>query len=82
LKQNLYSPYPVEKQVALLFAGTNGFTDGYPESEIARYEQEMLAYMDKEHADVLAAIRDKKEIDASTEAALTKALNQFKEIFK
>src|SRR5512136_449780 len=82
LKQNLYTPYPVEKQVALLFAGTNGFADAYPESEIPRYEQEMLAYMDKEHGDVLAAIRNKKEIDSATEASLNKALNQFKEIFK
>jgi F-type H+/Na+-transporting ATPase subunit alpha len=82
LKQNLYTPYPVEKQVALLFAGTNGFADTYPESEIPRYEQEMLAYMDKEHGDVLAAIRNKKEIDSATEANLNKALNQFKEIFK
>ncbi len=82
LKQNLYTPYAVEKQVVLLYAGTNGFTDAYPELEIPRYEAEMLAYMEKSHADILTAIREKKEIDATTEGSLTKALTQFKEIFK
>jgi F-type H+/Na+-transporting ATPase subunit alpha len=82
LKQNLYTPYSIEKQVVLLYAGTNGFTDAYPELEIGRYEQEMLAHMEKEHRDLLASIGAKKEIDATIEASLNQALNQFKEIFK
>jgi F-type H+-transporting ATPase subunit alpha len=82
LKQNLYTPYPVEKQVVLLYAGANGFADAYPESEIPRYEAEMLAYMETSHADVLSAVREKKEIDAPTESALARALTQFKELFK
>ena len=81
LKQNLYSPYPVEKQVVLLYAGTNGYTDIYPEAVIGRYEQEMLPYMEKEHPDILAAVRDKKEIDAAIEANLNKALTAFKDKF-
>ena len=68
--------------MVLLYAWTNGFTDAYPELEIPRYEQEMLTYMEKFHADVLTAIREKKEIDATTEGSLKKALTQFKEIFK
>jgi F-type H+-transporting ATPase subunit alpha len=82
LKQDLYTPYSVEKQVTLLYAGTNGFTDAYPESAIPRYEQEMLSYMEKEHADILAAIKSKNEIDATIEANLNKALTQFAETFK
>ena len=81
LKQNLYTPYPVENQVALLFAGINGYTDAYPELAIAKYEAEMLAYMEKEHSNILAAIRDKKQIDATIEESLNKALTKFKEIF-
>jgi F-type H+/Na+-transporting ATPase subunit alpha len=81
LKQNLYTPYPIEKQVVLLYAGTNGFADTYPELMIPKYEQEMLAYMEKEHKDILSAIEAKKEIDSSIEANLVKALNKFKEIF-
>jgi F-type H+-transporting ATPase subunit alpha len=81
LKQNLYSPYPVEKQVVLLYAGTNGYTDIYPEAAIAKYEREMLPYMEKEHADILAAVRDKQQIDTATEASLNKALTAFKDKF-
>jgi len=68
--------------VVLLYAGTNGYTDPYPESEMARYETEMLAFMEKEGSAILASIRDKKAIDDATEADLTKALTRFKEIFK
>ncbi len=82
LKQNLYTPYPIEKQVVLLYAGTNGYTDIYPELEIARYENAMLEYMEKEHGDILTAIREKKEIDKAVEAKLNEALTQFKELFK
>ncbi|HUJ69046.1 MAG TPA: F0F1 ATP synthase subunit alpha, partial [Syntrophorhabdales bacterium] len=82
LKQNLYTPYPVEKQVVLLYAGTNGYTDPYPESAMARYETEMLAFMEKEGGAILSSIRDKKAIDDATEADLNKALIRFKEIFK
>ena len=81
LKQNLYTPCPVEKQVVLLYAGTNGYTDAYPESEMARYESEMLAYMEKEGSAILTSIRDKKAIDDATEADLNKALARFKELF-
>ncbi len=81
LKQNLYTPYPIEKQVVLLYAGTNGYTDAYPESAMARYESEMLAYMEKEGSAILSSIRDKKAIDDATEADLNKALARFKELF-
>jgi F-type H+/Na+-transporting ATPase subunit alpha len=81
LKQNLYTPYPIEKQVVLLYAGTNGFADAYPELMIPKYEQEMLVYMEKEHKDILSAIEAKKEIDSSIEANLVQALNKFKDIF-
>jgi F-type H+-transporting ATPase subunit alpha len=81
LKQDLYTPYSVEQQVVLLYAGTNGYIDHYPESALAKYEKEMLAYFEAEHAGILAAIRDKKQIDPSTEESLEQALNAFKEKF-
>lgn len=81
LKQNLYMPYPVENQVVLMYAGTNGFIDEYPESALIKYEREMLAYMEKDHADTLKSIREKGAIEPATEEALGKALTQFKEIF-
>lgn len=81
MKQNLYMPYPVENQVVLMYAGTNGFIDEYPESALIKYEREMLAYMEKDHADTLKSIREKGAIEPATEEALGKALTQFKEIF-
>jgi F-type H+-transporting ATPase subunit alpha len=81
LKQDLYAPYSVEQQIVLLYAGTNGYIDHYPESALAKYEKEMLAYIEAEHAGIFAAIRDKKQIDPSTDESLEQALNAFKEKF-
>jgi F-type H+/Na+-transporting ATPase subunit alpha len=81
LKQDLYAPYSVEQQVVLLYAGTNGYIDHYPESALAKYEKEMLAYIEAEHAGIFTAIRDKLQIDPSTEESLEQALNTFKEKF-
>ena len=81
LKQDLYAPYSVEQQVVLLYAGTNGYIDQYPESALLKYEKEMLAYIEAEHSDILKAVRDKKQIEPSTEESLKQALNAFKEKF-
>lgn len=81
LKQNLYIPYPVENQVVLMYAGTNGYIDAYPESALPKYEREMLAYMEKNHAGILKSIREQGAIDAATEEALGKALTQFNDTF-
>jgi F-type H+-transporting ATPase subunit alpha len=81
LKQDLYAPYSVEQQVVLLYAGTNGYIDNYPESALFRYEKEMLAYVEAEHSGILKAVREKKQIEPSTEESLEQALNAFKEKF-
>ena len=81
LKQDLYAPYSVEQQVVLLYAGTNGYIDQYPESALLKYEKEMLAFIEAEHSDILNAVRDKKQIEPSTEESLKQALNAFKEKF-
>jgi F-type H+-transporting ATPase subunit alpha len=81
LKQDQYAPYSVEQQVVLLYAGTNGYIDTYPESALPKYEKEMLAYIEAEHSDILNAVRDKKQIEPATEESLKKALNAFKEKF-
>jgi len=81
LKQGQYVPIPVEKQVVLMYAGANGYIDTYPESALKKYEQEMLAFVEKEHPDILSDIKQKQQIDSSIEEKLTKTLNQFKEKF-
>ncbi len=56
LKQGQYVPLPVEKQVLILFAATNGFVDAYPVDVLGRYEKELYAWADKNKADVLRDI--------------------------
>lgn len=81
LKQGQYVPIPVEKQVVLMYAGANGYIDNYPESALKKYEQEMLSYVETKHPDILAEIKEKKQLDSSIEDKLTTALNNFKDQF-
>jgi F-type H+/Na+-transporting ATPase subunit alpha len=81
LKQGQYVPILVEKQVVLLYAGARGYIDTYPESALKKYEQEMIAYMEKEHPDILSDIKEKKELNESIEERLDKALGLFQSKF-
>ena len=47
LKQDQYVPMPVEKQIVVIFAATNGFLDAVPVADCRRYEKELLAWMDR-----------------------------------
>src|ERR1700723_3470888 len=58
LKQGLNAPVPVEEQVLVIFAGSEGYVDGVPVSEVQRYESEVRGYFRANHADLLAGIRD------------------------
>src|SRR3989440_3691737 len=49
LKQGLHQPLPVEKQVLILFAGTNGFIDNLPIEALGRYERELYSFIDARH---------------------------------
>ncbi|HUT54726.1 MAG TPA: F0F1 ATP synthase subunit alpha [bacterium] len=82
LKQPQYAPYPIERQVLIIFAGTNGFVDTLPVEAINKYETELFAYMGSKHADMLKEIKEKKKIEEALEAKLKKALDEFKEQFQ
>ena len=58
LKQPLNAPVPVEEQVIVIYAGTRGWADTVPVSEVIRFEAELRAYFRTQHADLLAGIRD------------------------
>jgi F-type H+-transporting ATPase subunit alpha len=81
LKQGQYVPIPVEKQVVLMYAGANGYIDTYPESALRKYETDMFTFMELNYSDVLADIKEKKQIDTVVEEKLNKALELFKEKF-
>ena len=82
LKQDQYVPMPVEKQVIILYAGSNGFVDDVPIEAIRRFEAELLAFMERRYADILKTIREKKIIDDTLKPQLEGAIKEFKGTFK
>jgi F-type H+/Na+-transporting ATPase subunit alpha len=82
LKQGQYQPLPVEKQILIIYAGTNGFVDDLPVTALKKYEQELYSVIESRHPDIFADILKKRELDGDLRAKLTKALEEFKGIFK
>ncbi len=82
LKQPQYRPLSVEKQILIIFTGTNGFLDMYPESVLVRYEKELFEFAEKQYPAVLADIRQKRTIDAELEKKVKDLLEEFKGKFK
>ncbi len=82
LKQGQYVPMPVEKQVVSIYAGTNGYLDEIPVEHTQRYEKELLEMMEMKHADVLAAIAEKKDLPEDLVGKLKSILQQFSDSFK
>ena len=81
LKQGQYSPIPVEKQVAIIFAGTNGVLDDLPLDQIRAFEQELYRFLENAHPAILTTIKEKKTIDDDLKGKLNSALQEFKTRF-
>ncbi|MEE8573866.1 MAG: F0F1 ATP synthase subunit alpha [Thermodesulfobacteriota bacterium] len=81
LKQGQYVPLPVEKQVVIIYAATNGWVDSYPVSELGRYEQELNSFFESRHQVILDEIREKKVLSDDLKAKLDKALTELKGLF-
>ena len=81
LKQPQFSPLRIEEQVAVIFAGTRGYLDKLPVSEVTRFEAEFLIYLNNNHKDLLDAIRDKKALDDALEGKLREVLDTFSKNF-
>jgi len=82
LKQPQYKPMSVEKQVLIIFAGTNGFTDKYPILAVASYEKQLFEFIENKHPDILTEIRDKRELSDELKAKMTEALKEFDGVFQ
>ncbi len=82
LKQGQYLPYDVERQILIIYAGTNGFVDSYDVNVIKAYEDELLKYVENNYKDLLEQIKEKKVIDEELEGQVKKVLDEFKEKFK
>lgn len=81
LKQDQYVPLPVEDQVALIFAGSQGHLDDIPVEALKRFEAEFLSFMRDKRADVKNELKEKKAIDDTMKEKLNAAIAEFKKGF-
>jgi F-type H+-transporting ATPase subunit alpha len=81
LKQPQYSPLPVEEQVAVIFAGVKGYTDGVAVKDIVRFEQQLLDVLREKGKEILSDIRTKKALDDAIEEKLHGLIGDFAKSF-
>ena len=77
LKQPQYEPLPVERQVAIIYAGTNGFLDTIAVSEVRNFETDLYRFIETRYPQVFSGIRDKKQLDDELKGALNTAVKEF-----
>src|SRR6187397_3108150 len=81
LKQPQYQPLTAEKQVAIIYAATNGYLDPIPVEQVRNYENELFRYLETSKSDLMAALTEKKAIDDAIKPELNKALEEFGKTF-
>ncbi|HEY8054824.1 MAG TPA: F0F1 ATP synthase subunit alpha [Terriglobales bacterium] len=82
LKQDQYSPLPVEKQIIAIFAGTNGFLDDLAVERVRAFEQSLYQFLDNAHPGLLSELAEKKALDDSLRAKLKTVLGEAKTRFQ
>jgi F-type H+-transporting ATPase subunit alpha len=81
LKQPQYSPLPVEKQVAIIYAGTKGYVDDIPVDQCRAFETGLYGYIDNAKPGIWSAIKEKKVLDDALKADLDTVIKDFKQRF-
>jgi len=81
LKQGQFSPVPVEKQVLIIYAGTNGFLDDVAVDQCRRFEDEFMRFVENSHPALLSDIREKKALDDDLKNQIAAAIREFKKRF-
>ncbi len=82
LKQPQFSPLSAEKQVLIIFAGTNGYLDDLPVTSCRKFETELYRYVETAHPEIFREIREKKAISDELRDRIKSALVDFKERFQ
>jgi F-type H+-transporting ATPase subunit alpha len=82
LKQDQYQPLPVEKQIVIVYAATNGFLDALVVSDCRRYEKELYAWLDMRHSALVSEIAEKKDLGGPVGEKLKAALTEFGGVFQ
>ncbi|MQA92491.1 MAG: F0F1 ATP synthase subunit alpha [Gemmatimonas sp.] len=81
LKQPQYAPMPVENQVIIIYALTNGYLDDVEVAQIPTWERDLHVYLRANRPEILADVRDKKLLTDETGQELAKAIEHYKELF-
>lgn len=81
LKQDQYNPYPVVKQIIAIFAGVRGMVDDIKVSDLKKFENGMLNYIEEKHKDLMDTIEKEKALSAETEEKLKTAITEYKGLF-
>ncbi|HEY0024253.1 MAG TPA: F0F1 ATP synthase subunit alpha [Longimicrobium sp.] len=81
LKQGQYQPMPVENQVAIIYALTNGYLDNVDLPQVKAWERDFHVYLRTQHPQILDGIRTARELTADGETALKAALERYAELF-
>ena len=82
LKQPQYSPFPMEKQVISVWAGTTGELDEVPVEDVQRFEREFLDYMQRNHDGLLTSIAETGQLPDDATVTLKDAMAEFKRGFQ
>jgi F-type H+-transporting ATPase subunit alpha len=78
LKQPQYQPMPLEQQVAIIYAVTNGYLDDVPVARVKSFEQAFHRFMATAYPDLMATVATGVKLSDETVAALQKAIEEFK----
>jgi F-type H+-transporting ATPase subunit alpha len=81
LKQGQYQPLAVEKQIAIIFAGTQGYLDDVPLDQCRKFEDDLYRFIDNAHRGLWEEIRTKKTLDDDLRAKVKGAVEEFKARF-
>ena len=78
LKQPQFKPMPVEQEVMVIYAGTQGFLDDVPVARCQEFQEAFLQFIDAKYSALRQQLAQKKELTGEIEAQLKQALNDFK----
>jgi len=81
LKQGQLEPLPVEKQILIIFCGTNAYLDDLPVEQCRKFEAELYRFVENAHRAMLDEIRNKKAIDDDLKTRLKAVIEEFKSRF-
>jgi F-type H+-transporting ATPase subunit alpha len=81
LKQPQFSPLKMEEQVVVIYAGVHGYLDPIPVDRVRAFEEGLLTLMRTQHADILSAIRDSRDLDDATADKLKAAVDGYAKTF-